>query len=287
MGEVVLAAKITHVPSMFISQRPGEHFGCRQEAIDGLKRIGDLCRERKVDTIVISDTHWLVNAGYHINARPEMKGVFSSTEFPQMLTNLEYSHVGDPEFGQLLADTATKNGTPTLCHSDVPSLGLMYGTLVPLHFMEIGEDIKVVSIAGWMYDATMEESKIVGESIVEAARASDKRIAFLASGSLSHRIPPNREAASHLFKISRPFNETMDRRVMDMWKEGDSQQFLEILPQYAHDCDGEGGMHDTIMLYGLLGWDAYDDKAEVVTDYFPSSGTGQCNVLFPISPSSG
>ena len=30
MGEVVLAAKITHVPSMFISQRPGEHFGCRQ-----------------------------------------------------------------------------------------------------------------------------------------------------------------------------------------------------------------------------------------------------------------
>lgn len=286
MGEVVLAAKITHVPSMFISQRPGEHFGCRQEAIDGLKRIGDLCRERKVDTIVISDTHWLVNAGYHINARPVMKGVFSSTEFPQMLTNLDYSHVGDPEFGQLLADTATHNGTPTLSHSDVPSLSLMYGTLVPLHFMEIGEDIKVVSIAGWMYDATMQESKIVGESVLEAAQASDRRIAFLASGSLSHRIPPNKVAADHLFKISRPFNETMDRRVMDMWREGDSQQFLEILPQYAHDCDGEGGMHDTIMLYGLLGWDGYKGRAEVVTDYFPSSGTGQCNVLFPLASTS-
>ena len=51
-----------------------------QEAIAGLKHIGDLCREREVDTIVISDTHWLVNAGYHINARPQMKGVFSSTE---------------------------------------------------------------------------------------------------------------------------------------------------------------------------------------------------------------
>ena len=248
MGEVVLAAKITHVPSMFISQRPGEHFGCRQEAIDGLKRIGELCRERKVDTIVIADTHWLVNAGYHINAKREMKGVYSSTEFPQMLTNLEYSHTGDPEFGQLLADTATKNGTPTMCHNDVPSLGLMYGTLVPLHFMQIGEDIKVVSLASWMYDAGIEESKIVGESIAEAARVSDKRVAFLASGSLSHRIPPNREAAAHLFRISRPFNETMDRRVMEMWKDGDSGQFLEILPQYAHDCSGEGGMHDTIML---------------------------------------
>ena len=57
MGEVVVAAKITHVPSMFISQQPGEHHGCRQAAIDGLKKIGDLCREREVDTIVISDTH--------------------------------------------------------------------------------------------------------------------------------------------------------------------------------------------------------------------------------------
>lgn len=282
MGEIVLAAKITHVPSMFISQKPGKHYGCRQGPIDGLKKIGDLCRERDVDTIVISDTHWLVNSGYHINAKPEMKGVFSSTEFPQFLTNLEYDHVGDPEFGQLLAATATRNGTPTLCHSDVPSLNLMYGTLVPLHFMDIGTSMKIVSIAGWMYDAALDESKVIGESIVEAAQASDKRIAFLASGSLSHRIPPNTVAGEHLFKISKPFNETTDRRVMQMWQSGETREFLDILPQYAEDCDGEGGMHDTAMLYGLLGWDRYDKPAEVITDYFPSSGTGQCNVLFPL-----
>jgi len=283
MGEVVLAAKITHVPSMFISQRPGKYHGCRDAAIAGLKRIGDLCREREVDTIVISDTHWLVNSGFHINAKPEMKGVFTSTEFPQFLSNLPFSHAGDPEFGQLLADTATKNGTHTLCHNDVPSLNLMYGTLVPLHFMEVGEDIKVVSIAGWMYDAGLDESKIIGESIVEAARASDKRIAFLASGSLSHRIPPNKVAGEYLLRISKPFNETVDRNVMAMWERGDTREFLDMLPQYAQDCDGEGGMHDTAMLFGLLGWDAYEGQAEIVTDYFPSSGTGQCNVIFPLS----
>ena len=282
MGEVVVAAKITHVPSMFISQLPGEHHGCRQAAIDGLKKIGDLCREREVDTIVISDTHWLVNSGYHINAKPQMSGVFSSTEFPQMLTNLKYSHVGDPQFGELLAETATKNGTATMCHSDVPSLNLMYGTLVPLHFMDIGESMKVVSVAGWMYDADLSESRIVGESIVEAARESDRRIAFLASGSLSHRIPPNQVASDYLFKISKPFNEATDHQVMQMWQQGRSREFLEILPQYAQDCDGEGGMHDTAMLFGVLGWDRYDQPAEVVTDYFPSSGTGQCNVLFPV-----
>ncbi len=282
MGEVVLAAKVTHVPSMFISQRPGKYQGCRQFAIDGLKHIGDLCRDRQVDTIVIADTHWLVNSGFHINAKPDMNGVFTSTEFPQFLSNLEFAHKGDPEFGQLLADIASNQGTHTLCHREIPSLNLMYGTLVPLHFMGIGEEIRIVSVAGWMYDADLQESRVVGEAIAEAANASDRRVAFLASGSLSHRIPPNKVAGDYLLKISRPFNEITDKLVLSMWEQGRVSEFLDMLPQYAHDCDGEGGMHDTAMLFGLLGWDNYKGKAEVVTEYFPSSGTGQCNVVFPL-----
>ncbi|MDX1320872.1 MAG: 3,4-dihydroxyphenylacetate 2,3-dioxygenase, partial [Oceanospirillum sp.] len=39
-------------------------------------------------------------------------------------------------------------------------------------------------------------------------------------------------------------------------------------------------MHDTAMLFGALGWDKYDGKAEVLTPYFESSGTGQTNVQF-------
>jgi 3,4-dihydroxyphenylacetate 2,3-dioxygenase len=70
-----------------------------------------------------------------------------------------------------------------------------------------------------------------------------------------------------------------------MWQAGRTQQFLDMLPQYAVDCSGEGHMHDTAMLFGLLGWDTYEGKAEVLTDYFPSSGTGQCNVVFPVTTS--
>lgn len=282
MGEVVLAAKVTHVPSMFISEQEGPLKGIRQEAIDGLRRIGDLCREREVDTIVIADTHWLVNAGYHINAKPDMSGLFTSTEFPHFLNNMEYNYVGDPELGQLIAETATENGVKTLCHHEVDTLEVQYGTLVPLRYMGIGTDIKVISIAGWMYDAELEESKIVGESILEAVKRSGKKVAFLASGSLSHRIPPNKDVGDYLFKISRPLNQETDLMVLDMWKQGRTKTFLDILPKYAEDCAGEGGMHDTAMLFGLLGWDSYEGCAEIMTEYFPSSGTGQCNVMFPL-----
>jgi 3,4-dihydroxyphenylacetate 2,3-dioxygenase len=57
-----------------------------------------------------------------------------------------------------------------------------------------------------------------------------------------------------------------------------------MLPEYAAKGHGEGFMHDTAMLLGVLGWDRYQGQAEVVTPYFPSSGTGQINVVFPVTP---
>ena len=281
MGEIVLAAKITHVPSMFISELPGEHQGCRQPAIDGLKRIGDAINAAGVDTIIIADTHWLVNAGYHINANPHLRGLYTSTEFPHFIQNLEYDYLGDAELGQQIAQQATAKGTFTRCHSDVASLGLQYGTLVPLRFMEVDPAIKIISIAAWIYDAELQQSRIMGEAIRQAVEQSDRRAAFLASGSLSHRIAPNEVVEQHLFKISRPFNKQTDLMVLDLRQQGRIKEFLDMLPQYAKDCDGEGGMHDTAMLFGLLGWDNYQGRGELYCPYFESSGTGQCNVVFP------
>lgn len=283
MGEVVLAAKITHVPSMFISELDGPNKGCRKAAIDGLARIGDRIRDLGVDTIIIADTHWLVNAGYHVNANTDCSGLYTSTEFPHFIRNLEYRYVGDAELGQAIADKATELGTFTRCHTDIPSLGLQYGTLVPLKFMGIDESIRIVSIAAWIYDAELEESRIMGKAVRKSVEASDKKVAFLASGSLSHRIAPNRLVDDYLFRNSSPFNEKTDQMVLEMWRKGEIQEFLKILPQYAKDCSGEGNMHDTAMLFGLLGWDNYSGQGEILTDYFPSSGTGQCNVVFPVN----
>ncbi|MDH3440145.1 MAG: 3,4-dihydroxyphenylacetate 2,3-dioxygenase [Gammaproteobacteria bacterium] len=283
MGEIVLAAKITHVPSMFISEEEGPHKGCRQPAINGLRKIGDRIRALGVDTVVIADTHWLVNAGYHINANTDSSGVYTSTEFPHFIRNLEYSYVGDAELGQAIAEKATQMGTFTRCHTDVPSLGLQYGTLVPLKFMGIEAPIRIVSIAAWIYDAHLDESRVMGEAIRKAVEASDRKVAFLASGSLSHRIAPNKVVDDYLFRNSSPFNERTDHMVMEMWQQGEIREFLDMLPQYATDCSGEGNMHDTAMLFGLLGWDSYAGAGEVLTDYFPSSGTGQCNVVFPVT----
>ena len=36
MGKLALAAKVTHVPSMYLSELPGKHHGCREAAIEAV-----------------------------------------------------------------------------------------------------------------------------------------------------------------------------------------------------------------------------------------------------------
>ena len=45
VGKVALVAKITHVPSLYLSELDGPRQGSRQAAIDGLKEIGRRCRD--------------------------------------------------------------------------------------------------------------------------------------------------------------------------------------------------------------------------------------------------
>jgi len=112
-------------------------------------------------------------------------------------------------------------------------------------------------------------------------------VAFLASGSLSHRFAQNGLAPEFAFKIWSPFLEQLDRHVVGMWERGEWADFCEMLPEYAAKGHGEGFMHDTAMLLGALGWSAYDGCAEVVTPYFGASGTGQINAVFPVTPQDG
>ena len=110
MGKLALAAKITHVPSMYLSEQPGPTQGCRQAAIDGHKEISRRCRALHVDTMVVFDVHWLVNSGYHLNCRRHFQGIYSSNELPHFIKDLAYEYAGNPELGELIASCANGRG---------------------------------------------------------------------------------------------------------------------------------------------------------------------------------
>lgn len=281
MGEIAMAIKATHVPSMILSEREGPMHGCRAAAIEAEQALGRRARELGIDTFVVFDTHWLVNSGFHINNNARHTGLYTSNEFPHFIQDLAYDYLGDPELGDLIAEEATAGGVKTRAHQ-VKSLDLEYGTLVPMRYMNADATFKVVSVAGWCTRADLKESRIVGEAVARAVARSSSRVGLIASGSLSHQIWENELVEQGAFTISREFNKQVDLRVMDLWRQGQYKAVLDMLPEYSDYCSGEGRMHDTAMLFGALGWDRYSGRSEVLCDYFEASGTGQCVVSFSV-----
>jgi 3,4-dihydroxyphenylacetate 2,3-dioxygenase len=287
MGKLALAAKITHVPSMYLSELDGPRKGTRQDAIDGHRDIGRRCRELGVDTIVVFDSHWLVNANYHINCAPAFEGLYTSNELPHFISNLGFGFPGNPQLGQAMAKACNASGVETLAHH-ATTLNPEYGTLVPMRYMNEDQHFKVVSVSALCMAHYLNDSARLGWAIRRAIEDDyDGTVAVFASGSLSHRFAQNGLAPEYAFRIWSPFLEALDRDVVRLWQAGEWKQFCGMLPEYAAKGHGEGFMHDTAMLLGALGWSAYDGKAEVVTPYFGASGTGQINVVFPVTPQDG
>lgn len=286
MGKLALAAKVTHVPSLYLSELPGKHHGCRQAAIDGHFDLGRRCKALGVDTVVVFDVHWLVNAGYHVNCAPKFKGVYTSNELPHFIKNMPFEYDGNPRLGRLIAETATEMGVPTRAH-DATTLDLEYGTLVPMRYMHMdaANQFTVVSVAAWCNWHKLEDSARFGLAVRRAIEDRyDGTVAILASGSLSHRFNDNGSPEESIHEISDEFYRQIDLRVVELWQKGDWKTFVKMLPTYNATCHGEGHMHDTAMLLGALGWEAYDRPVEIVTPYFASSGTGQINAVFPVTP---
>ena len=134
MGTLAVAAKITHVPSMYFSEIDGPCKSKRQAAIAGHHDIDRRCRALGVDTIVVLDTHWLVNADHHINCAPHWKGAYTSNELPYFISNLPCALDVNPGLGQLMAEVATACGVFTRAHP-VTTLAPEHGTLVPMRML--------------------------------------------------------------------------------------------------------------------------------------------------------
>ena len=180
MGKLVLAAKITHVPSMYLSELPGPQHGCRQAAIDGHIEIGRRCRELGVDTIVVFDSHWLVNSAFHINCGEKFEGVYTSNELPHFIKDMEFSYDGNPALGEIMQQEIAKTGIRVQAHN-IKSLELEYGTLVPMRYMNEDKHFKVVSVSAFLTSHELQDSRKFGEGLVKAIERYDGNVAVFAS----------------------------------------------------------------------------------------------------------
>ena len=289
MGKLALAAKITHVPSMYLSELPGPRQGTRQDAIDGHVEIGRRCRELGVDTIVVFDTHWLVNANYHVNCAPHFKGAVHQQRAAALHQQHGLRVPGQPGArASCWPRRPTSMGVETLAH-DATTLGPEYGTLVPMRYMNADQHFKVVSVSALCMAHYLNDSARLGWALRRAVEEHyDGTVAFFASGSLEPPLRAERPGAG--VRASRSGARSWSSwttRSSSMWQ---ARRMAGLLRDAARvrrqgprrrlharhrDAAGRAGL-ERLRRAGR-------DRHALLR----RSGTGQINAVFPVTPQDG
>jgi 3,4-dihydroxyphenylacetate 2,3-dioxygenase len=120
--------------------------------------------------------------------------------------------------------------------------------------------------------ADLDECHRVGVAVRQAAEKSGKRIVFVASSALSHKLvrdPASWPTAEH---------QALDHRFIDMLRDGRLGEARRFLKGYAEETHVEmGGRNIASMLGVLHGLGADRLHGQQYGEYGPSSGAGHTN----------
>jgi uncharacterized protein, PH0010 family len=218
---------------------------------EAAKRIAAL----KPDTIILTSPHTIMYSNYfHISPGNSAEGDFGRFGVKKVSMKVDY----DEEFAEGLEACAERDGLEagTLGEKD-PSLD--HGTMVPLYFInQYLKDYKLVRIG--LSGLALTEHYRLGKCVAKTAQKLGRRIVFVASGDLSHKL---KEDGPYGFAEEGP---QFDQEITTAMKNSDFLKFLELSPDLC-DAAGECGLRSFIIMAGALG------GKSVTADFLSYEGT--------------
>ncbi len=285
MGEVVGAALVAHVPTIMLPEETRREINDGNEIslVPGLRQLRSECLDRLApDTVIVFDTHWESTFEHIVTAHERRTGRFTSHELPRGMRQIPYDIPGDPDLARLIAAQADGRDDTWILASDDPYLPIFYGTVNIWTFLGAPG-------TAWLSVAlnqccTTEDFLLFGRLIGDAIRASDRRVALLASGGMTHRFYPFRELRQHESSavpdnIVHAESYEADQGVLAMMRAGDHAGIIAGMPVYMKAAP-EGHFGHYLMMAGALGADRCVATGELYSGYEASVGTGQVHVWF-------
>lgn len=177
---------------------------------------------------------------------------------------------GDRAFSLALLAELDRRGVPTIARSSDSRLRsgwLDHGVIVPLSFLDPQRTyaLSVVSLSYLPYG----EHRVIGEAAAAAAAATGRKVAFVASGDLSHRLTPDAPAGYS------PEAAELDKTIAALVEHGEFEQLSRIDPSLI-EAGGECGLRSFIALGGFLGSDPVPTR---VLSYEGPWGVGYLTAL--------
>ena len=266
-GGIVAHAVCPHTPRMAY---PDEAPDFLNGVMAGMREMGEVIRSFELDLWVVHSTHWVTTFNWYVTHQPQHEGVCVGEECPDLIPGIDYSIQGHPEFAAALSNSIEKAGFPggqsrTLNHR------FDYGSLVPLTYLDPDFSLPVV-LLGCCVMADIRECMAVGAAVSQAAKESGRRVGFLASTALSHRLVrgPDRWPTDD--------EQRRDREFIDLVCCGNIDEARAQFVAYSRAVTAEMGGRNLATFLGSLNSDTqYIGKQ--YGDYGQSSGSGNASFL--------
>jgi len=283
MGEIVAAAVFAHAPGIMAPEPLRKAMGGGRDT--SLVASMPVFRQRldaaRPDTLVIFDTHWFTTIEHVVAGAEHFSGIYTSEELPTLICDKPYDYAGAPALAAKVVELARPRGVR--CTNAVSkNMAVHYPTLNALHWLHRGERVLSVSVC---QTAEPHNWLDLGAVIAEAVRATDHRVALLASGGMSHRFWPMDTILAHGGWDPKDVHSAeavaIDRKILALWSAGDHAAVIDLYPEYRR-FSPEGFFAHYLMLVGALGGRACGAKGVRLSDYENAVGTAQAHVWFEL-----
>jgi 4,5-DOPA dioxygenase extradiol len=155
--------------------------GVGRDTVAALRAL-DVPRRIRPDVILVSTPHWTSRA-FEVQSSAHPRQIYDFSGFPRKLYDVRYAPPGDPELARLLVEEGKRRHLPVEATSEH---GLDHGAWAPLLHIAPGATIPVVPLS--ITFLPPEEHRAWGEAIGAALARTEKRVAFVSTGSITHRL---------------------------------------------------------------------------------------------------
>ncbi|MCI0548038.1 MAG: extradiol ring-cleavage dioxygenase [Candidatus Rokubacteria bacterium] len=233
---------------------------------DGLVAQGRDVAEAKLDAVVVNSCHLISTFPTVVDGTPRHRGVLTAQEAPELIHGVPYDYPGDYELAAALIARGKAAGKQCVLANDV-HYPLDYGTVMPMVcYLDRAQRLPLVPVSVCL-SADLDECFAWGRHLAEVARRSDKRVGFVASGSVSHKLVRGPDRAPL------PEDQELDHRLARLLAAGELEKAWAWFPDYARAAEPEMGGRHLAMLLGAALEAGHRWKGRVHA-YGPSSGSG-------------
>ncbi len=234
---------ITPHPPIMVPEVGGERAGVTDASAKAMRTAASLLDRFDPETVVVMSPHApVLGDAFLVDTSPRVGGDLGDFGAPQVAIDTS----GDAPLARALIEEAEKRDVPVYDRADSVRLhpGLLdHGVLVPMSFLDRAgrRPLVVVSLSFLPYRL----HTLFGEAVAAAAERLGRRVAFVASGDMSHRLLPGAPAGYA------PRAKDFDAEVVRLLTAGDWAGLSDMDPSLVEEA-GECGLRSLITLGGYL-----------------------------------